>query len=369
MNEKENLGWIKLSRKIRGHWLWERPTYLKWWLDLLMLAEWQPRRRLIGSRLVTLQRGQLVASVRYLCERWMYRINEARSTSRMIRPAESTVTRFLRLLEGDGMIVRDTQKMHEGTTLITICNYETYNTFAEGERNTTDNTSDVTEGNAIGCASGSGNHHGNAGGIDDGSGYGCEDACERGVESGNACDTGGGSGVWNERGNDHAKGGTTEAGKIVRKDGGRESGMDGETHPANDHTTENKVKNIRIEEEKKVDSISPPSPRAREENLNFVEIPSWEDVMKYFETRNRLQKIIDWEGAAEKFFNHFEAKGWRDAQDRPIVNWKARASLWISEDKSKQRDKDEKAKKVGAGDARRGVPADAGPTKKWGAGF
>ncbi len=369
MNEKENLGWIKLSRKIRGHWLWERPTYLKWWLDLLMLAEWQPRRRLIGSRLVTLQRGQLVASVRYLCERWMYRMNEARSTSKMVRPSDCTVTNFLRLLEGDGMIIREPRKMHEGTTLITICNYETYNTFSGSTYDTSDNTSDVTERYASGRATASGNHHDNAGGIDDGSGYGCEDACECGEEGGNVHDTGDGSGPGNVCVNGDASGGATAPGKVHSKDGGRESGMDGKTHTANDHATENKVKNIRIEETKNIDSISPPSPRAREENLNFAEIPSWEDVMKYFETRNRLQKIIDWEGAAEKFFNHFEAKGWRDAQDRPIVNWKARASLWISEDKSKQRDKDEKAKKVGAGDTRRGVPADAGPTKKWGAGF
>ncbi len=369
MSKREEQGWIKLSRKIRGHWLWERPTYLKWWLDLLMLAEWQPRRRLIGSRLVTLKRGQLVASVNYLCERWMYHANENRSTSRMIRPSEVTILKFLRLLEGDGMIIREPRKMHEGTTLITICNYETYNTFAGGYYNANDNTSDVTERYATERASGGGNHHGNAGGIDDGSGYGCEDACECSAEGGTVHDTGDGSGLGNACVNGDANGGATAPGKVSGTDGGRESGMDGKTHTANDHATENKVKNIRIEEEKKVDSISPPSPRAREENLNFVEIPSWEDVMKYFETRNRLQKIIDWEGAAEKFFNHFEAKGWRDAQDRPIVNWKARASLWISEDKSKQRDKDEKAKKVGAGDARRGVPADAGPTKKWGAGF
>ncbi len=368
MNEKENLGWIKLSRKIRGHWLWERPTYLKWWLDLLMLAEWQPRRRLIGSRLVTLQRGQLVASVNYLCERWMYHANENRSTSRMIRPSEVTILKFLRLLEGDGMIVREPRKMHEGTTLITICNYETYNTFAGGYYNANDNTSDVTERYAIGCASGSGNHHGNAGGIDDGRGYGCEDACECGAEGGNVHDTGDGSGVWNELGNDYAKGGATEAGKVHSKDGGRESGMDGETHTANDHSTENKVKNIRIEEEKK-DYLS--HTHSREENLNFVEIPSWEDVMKYFETRNRLQKIIGWEGAAEKFFNFYESKGWRDGGGMPIVNWQARANVWIKDDCESQAKKqqDEKAKKVGAGDTRRGVPADAGPTKKWGAGF
>ena len=31
-------GWIKIYQTIREHWIWERPRYLKWWLDLLMLA-------------------------------------------------------------------------------------------------------------------------------------------------------------------------------------------------------------------------------------------------------------------------------------------------------------------------------------------
>ena len=66
-------GWIKIYQTIREHWIWERPRYLKWWLDLLMLAEWKDSKRLVKSVLVTIKRGQLIASVHYLQERWVYK--------------------------------------------------------------------------------------------------------------------------------------------------------------------------------------------------------------------------------------------------------------------------------------------------------
>lgn len=31
-------GWIKISRKINEHWLWEDANKLKWWIDLLLMA-------------------------------------------------------------------------------------------------------------------------------------------------------------------------------------------------------------------------------------------------------------------------------------------------------------------------------------------
>ena len=63
-------GWIKIYQTIREHWIWERPRYLKWWLDLLMLAEWKDSKRLVKSVLVTIKRGQLIASVHYIVEQF-----------------------------------------------------------------------------------------------------------------------------------------------------------------------------------------------------------------------------------------------------------------------------------------------------------
>lgn len=48
-------GWVKLSRSIRGHWVWNNPRWLQWWLDLLLLAAWEDtvvrkRRRWVPVR-------------------------------------------------------------------------------------------------------------------------------------------------------------------------------------------------------------------------------------------------------------------------------------------------------------------------------
>ena len=93
-------GWIKIYQTIREHWIWERPRYLKWWLDLLMLAEWKDSKRLVKSVLVTIKRGQLIAS-------------------------EHTILKFLSLLEADQMISRSKHPVTRAT-IIAIVNYDDY---------------------------------------------------------------------------------------------------------------------------------------------------------------------------------------------------------------------------------------------------
>ena len=34
----KNTGWIKLNKKIKNHWLWDKPEYLRAWIDMLMEA-------------------------------------------------------------------------------------------------------------------------------------------------------------------------------------------------------------------------------------------------------------------------------------------------------------------------------------------
>jgi hypothetical protein len=83
------------------------------WLWLLAAAAWRNHRRRVSGRNFDLKRGQLVASTRYMAERWRW--NEAR------------VRRFLQLLKtdagGDAMIdaVSDA-----GVTVITIRKYDIY---------------------------------------------------------------------------------------------------------------------------------------------------------------------------------------------------------------------------------------------------
>ena len=114
-------GWIKIYQTIREHWIWNDPRKLKWWIDLLMLAEWRDSKRLVGSDLVTIKRGQLIASAHYLRERWAYKDDNGVQR----KPSEHTILKFLSLLEADQMISR---AKHPATraTMITIVNYDDY---------------------------------------------------------------------------------------------------------------------------------------------------------------------------------------------------------------------------------------------------
>lgn len=102
-------GWIKISREIANHWLWQDAERLKWWLDLLFLAAYEDRRQLAGKQLILLRKGQLIASLSFLCKRW------GRSRT-MIEP-------WLNLLMYDGMIEKS---VSHNISIITICNYEKY---------------------------------------------------------------------------------------------------------------------------------------------------------------------------------------------------------------------------------------------------
>lgn len=103
-------GWIKISREIASHWLWQDADRLKWWLDLLFLAAWEYKQVLHDSHLFVLRRGQIIASISFLSERW--------------GKSRPTIIKFLRLLEEEGMIKRST--VYRQTSILTICNYEKY---------------------------------------------------------------------------------------------------------------------------------------------------------------------------------------------------------------------------------------------------
>lgn len=104
-------GWIKISRSIAEHWLWKDAEILKWWLDLLLMAAWKEHKELVGRQLVSLGKGQLIASLAYLCKRW--------------KRSRPMVESFISNLEQDGMI---TKAVCNNISIITIANYECYQT-------------------------------------------------------------------------------------------------------------------------------------------------------------------------------------------------------------------------------------------------
>ncbi len=121
-------GWIKISRELPEHWIWRDADRLKWWLDLLFMASWDDSKQLVGSRLIEIKRGQLVASISYLVKRWGINHN--------------TVIGFLKTLKDEGMI---TKTSVANVSIITICNYE--------KHQAADNLSDKLNGEqSVKCA-------------------------------------------------------------------------------------------------------------------------------------------------------------------------------------------------------------------------
>lgn len=103
-------GWIKLPRSIINHWLWQDAERFKWWCDLLMLAAWEDKKTMHDAHLFVLAKGQMIASVSFLAERW--------------GKSAPTIIKYLKLLEDEGMIKRSV--LYRQTSIITICKYESY---------------------------------------------------------------------------------------------------------------------------------------------------------------------------------------------------------------------------------------------------
>lgn len=103
-------GWIKIKCDIRQHWLWQDSEKLFWWLDLLIMAEKNDRKILYDSRLITIERGCILAGVSTLCERW--------------GKSNKTIVAFLHSLEQSNMIKREVQGRN--AAIIKVCNFDDF---------------------------------------------------------------------------------------------------------------------------------------------------------------------------------------------------------------------------------------------------
>ncbi|MGL4695218.1 DnaD domain protein [Enterococcus larvae] len=103
-------GWIKLYRSIQDHWIWDNPVYLKWWLDLLLMANHSEKKILFDGKLVVIGIGERITSEKKLSERW--------------EVSRSTVRKFLNLLVSDEMLI--IRKSRKSGTWYKVCNYADY---------------------------------------------------------------------------------------------------------------------------------------------------------------------------------------------------------------------------------------------------
>lgn len=104
-------GYIKIFRQIQECWIWDTGKFDKRsaWIDLLMLANHSEKKIVFNGEYITIEKGQYLTSIRNLATRWMW--------------STSTVSSFLRLLESDKMIKKESDKHR---TLITIENYSVF---------------------------------------------------------------------------------------------------------------------------------------------------------------------------------------------------------------------------------------------------
>lgn len=116
-------GWIKTYRKIQECWIWlEKEPFDKRsaWIDLLLTANHADKKILFNGELITVRRGQILTSIRKLAEKWKWSYDK--------------VLRFLRLIESDGMIKKESDNFR---TLLTIENYEVYQDITITDRTPT----------------------------------------------------------------------------------------------------------------------------------------------------------------------------------------------------------------------------------------
>lgn len=101
--------------------LWDDPAFQnepfserEAWIWLIAEASWKPRERRIGKVTLTVDRGQVAHSTRFLADTWRW--------------THSKVRRFLERLENRHMIRRETDT---GVSLICVMKYDTYQNIAQ----------------------------------------------------------------------------------------------------------------------------------------------------------------------------------------------------------------------------------------------
>lgn len=109
-------GWIKLYRSIRSNWLWENGNerYAKWWIDILMMVNHEPRKVLVNGKLIEIGVGERLTSIRKLSAQW--------------GASTHTISKFLDLLVEDDML--EVKKSRTGGTTLKVRHYSAYQTFS-----------------------------------------------------------------------------------------------------------------------------------------------------------------------------------------------------------------------------------------------
>ena len=113
------LGWVRIDRSLVEHWLHNDKPFCRFgaWVDLILMANHEMKKFPGKAGIVTVERGQLLTSLRSLSTRWGW--------------SKDKVTYFLNILESDEMITRS---IDANGTLVTIVNYSVYQDVPDTNR-------------------------------------------------------------------------------------------------------------------------------------------------------------------------------------------------------------------------------------------
>lgn len=115
-------GFVKLNRGFFNNALWkENRTYSRpeAWLDLIASAEIEAGKVHVKGQDIEVQRGELVASNRYLQDRWNW--------------SNTKVSNFLKYLKKNNMII---MRKDSGNTVIKLVKYRLYNDRSDTKNDT-----------------------------------------------------------------------------------------------------------------------------------------------------------------------------------------------------------------------------------------
>lgn len=96
-------GWIKLHRSIQESDIWEKPEYLKAWIELLLTVNHKE------NKMLGIKAGQTLTSIKSLSQKWKWSNNK--------------ISNFLNALQKEGMIA---QNRTSRNTVITVLNWDKY---------------------------------------------------------------------------------------------------------------------------------------------------------------------------------------------------------------------------------------------------
>lgn len=124
----EDKGFIKLNRKFFDNHFWKEEriySLAEAWIDLIQSARFEvaPEKVIVKMKTITINRGELRASQRYLSQKWKWSLGK--------------VNRFIQLLECENMILR---RNEHSETIIKLLKYDVFNGFENDKMNTNENT-------------------------------------------------------------------------------------------------------------------------------------------------------------------------------------------------------------------------------------